>query len=328
MKKRAGIFAAVTAIVVSMTAALGGCAKNGEEQTADDETYVSPLIVSDDDEPSLLTENEYLGASDDADNSVITEGDDSSLSDAEETNYADMYEDEQDDEDDADINDIDVATENTSELYDQSALKGSGEAGYNVSSESYSATKNITINYPRITNWNSDDKSEWNKLFKNEAKLEQKGLGYKDSATMDFDITEMNDTYLSLVTKVDEVINGAPHPYAYCYTYTIDMTTGDRVFLRDLVDVSRLAEVLLSEDGYEIENDDITMKDILDYQYYNGRYTVGTLADDLEYVDMDPKKVQKYGGSLFAQSYIDDGRIVLVFDVSHAMGDYATVIIN
>ena len=31
----------------------------------------------------------------------------------------------------------------------------------------------MTINYPRITNWSSDDRSEWNKLFKNEAKLEQ-----------------------------------------------------------------------------------------------------------------------------------------------------------
>ena len=67
------------------------------------------------------------------------------------------------------------------------------------------------------------------------------------------------------------------------------------------------------------------MEDILDYQYFGGEYTQTKLARDLTFVDMDAKKVQKKGGNIFAQSYIEDGQIVLVFDVSHAMGDYATV---
>ena len=347
VKKRVGILAATSIIAIGMIVSLNGCSKTGEEKVANDDTYESPLIVSDDDEPSLVTENENSGISDDLNADMDTESE-NDLSGEEDIDYADMYADDDDvSDEDIGLSDDDTETpeedtdfpeedsdisdsQNTykSELYNVEMLNGTGDAGYNVSTENYSSTKKVTINYPRITNWSSDDRSEWNKLFKNEAKLEQAGLGYKDSATMDFEITQMNDTYLSIVTTVDEVINGAAHPYAYCYTYNIDMTTGDKVVLKDLVNVSKLAEVLMSGEGYEIENDDITMEDILDYQYFNGKYTVNTLAKDLKYVDMDPKKVQNNGGGLFAQSYIDDGRIVLVFDVSHAMGDYATVIID
>ena len=95
-------------------------------------------------------------------------------------------------------------------------LNGTGEASYKVSRQEYENTKRVTINYPKITGWdNESDKQKWNKIFKKEAKLESKALGFKDSATMDYEVMQMNDTYLSIVMTVDESRDGAPHPNSY-----------------------------------------------------------------------------------------------------------------
>ena len=71
---------------------------------------------------------------------------------------------------------------------------------------------------------------------------------------------------------------------------------------------------------------EITMKDILEFNFIWMEPTEEALAASLTHFDGEP---DDYGtDETTGESYVHDGKVYVIFYVSHAMGDYAVVRID
>ena len=71
---------------------------------------------------------------------------------------------------------------------------------------------------------------------------------------------------------------------------------------------------------------EITMKDILEFNFIWMEPTEEALAASLTHFDGD---VDDYGADeTMGESYVHDGKVYVIFYVSHAMGDYTEVRID
>ena len=71
---------------------------------------------------------------------------------------------------------------------------------------------------------------------------------------------------------------------------------------------------------------EITMKDILEVNFFWMEPTEEALAASLTHFDGD---VDDYGADeTMGESYVHDGKVYVIFYVSHAMGDYTVVRID
>jgi hypothetical protein len=201
---------------------------------------------------------------------------------------------------------------------------------YSIESVDLVKNENVTITYPVISGWeNEEAQDSWNALLKERAESESDLLGNQDSAEMTFEVTEQTADRCSIVVTGWEYFDGSAHPNAYCTSYTIDMTTGDQLYLEDYADVEEIASVLFSESGYKIETDGLTINDILEYNYYSETPDLENLVYNLKGFDKDITELSETETyQFFGNSFLKDGKVVLSFSVNHAMGDYVWVTIE
>lgn len=220
------------------------------------------------------------------------------------------------------------------------------QSDYQIEMVSYKKTDLIDISYPKITGWsNTEKQEEWNTYFENTAKeaagemagdTEEMSLGANDSVMLTYTVQEQTQDILSLTCQGYYNYEGAAHPSAALTSVNINMKTGEKMTFFDFADPDQTAKILFagkedggSAQGYTVLDADgnpsaeITMKDILEFNFIWMEPTEESLAASLAHFDGDP---EDYGtDETTGESYVHDGKVYVIFYVSHAMGDYAVV---
>lgn len=223
------------------------------------------------------------------------------------------------------------------------------QSDYQIEMVSYKKTDLIDISYPKITGWsNTEKQEEWNTYFENTAKeaagemagdTEEMSLGANDSVMLTYTVQEQTRDILSLTCQGYYNYEGAAHPSAALTSVNINMKTGEKMTFFDFADPDQTAKILFagkedggSAQGYTVLDADgnpsaeITMKDILEFNFIWMEPTEESLAASLAHFDGDP---EDYGtDETTGESYVHDGKVYVIFYVSHAMGDYAVVRID
>lgn len=220
------------------------------------------------------------------------------------------------------------------------------QSDYQIEMVSYKKTDLIDISYPKITGWsNTEKQEEWNTYFENTAKeaagemagdTEDVNPGANDSVVLTYTVQEQTKDMLSITCQSYYDYEGAAHPSAALTSVNINMKTGEKMTFSDFADPDETAKILFagkedggSAQGYTVLDADgnpsaeITMKDILEFNFIWMEPTEESLAASLAHFDGDP---EDYGtDETTGESYVHDGKVYVIFYVSHAMGDYAVV---
>ena len=236
-----------------------------------------------------------------------------------------------------------------SESSQKDGTEQEAQSDYQVEMVSYKKTDLIDISYPKITGWSDTEKQDqWNTYFENTAKeaagemagdTEEVNLGENDSVTLKYTVQEQSKDMLSFTCEGYYNYEGAAHPSAALTSVNINMKTGEKMTFSDFADPDETAKVLFAgkenadtAQGYTVLDADgnpsaeITMKDILEFNFIWMEPTEEALAASLSHFDGDP---EDYGtDETTGESYVHDGKVYVIFYVNHAMGDYAVVRID
>lgn len=223
------------------------------------------------------------------------------------------------------------------------------QSDYQIEMVSYKKTDLIDISYPKITGWSDTEKQEeWNTYFENTAKeaagemtgdTEEMNLGASDSVVLTYTVQEQTKDMLSLTCQSYYDYEGSAHPSAALTSVNINMKTGEKMTFSDFADPDETAKILFAgkdntdtAQGYTVldpegnPTTEITMKDILEFNFIWMEPTEEALAASLTHFDGD---VDDYGADeTMGESYVYDGKVYVIFYVSHAMGDYTVVRID
>ena len=214
----------------------------------------------------------------------------------------------------------------TEQLIDVADTEGeSAKASYQINMVNLKKDDLRDINYPQITNWSNEEKQEeWNAVFEQVAKTAVDGLGEKDEVTVKFNVQEQNDKFLSLTCESYYSYDGAAHPSASMVSYNINMQTGEKIKFANMADPKQTATNLFANKKCKVLTDtEVTVKDILEYNFIWMEPTEEALATSLSHFDSD---FSEYGDNeTMGYSYVHDGKVCLIFYVNHAMGDYVVV---
>lgn len=197
---------------------------------------------------------------------------------------------------------------------------------YEVEMESFRKDELCNISYPQISGWENEEKQqEWNVIFENCAQEAVQDIGENDSVDMSFTIEEQTEDFLSLTVTSYYDFEGAAHPSATMKSFNINMKTGEKVTFADMADPKETAELLFNgTEGYQLLGvDELTMQDVLSYNFIWMEPTVEALEGSLSHFDGE---MEEYGeNETMGYSFRRDGKVCLIFYVNHAMGDYVVV---
>ena len=237
----------------------------------------------------------------------------------------------------------------TTDIADGTEAEQEAQSDYQVEMVSYKKTELVDISYPKITGWsNTDKQEEWNNYFETTAKeaagemtgdTEEMSLGANDSVMLTYTVQEQTQDILSLTCQGYYNYEGAAHPSAALTSVNINMKTGEKMTFSDFADPDETAKILFAgkdntdtAQGYTVldpegnPTTEITMKDILEFNFIWMEPTEEALAASLTHFDGD---VDDYGADeTMGESYVHDGKVYVIFYVSHAMGDYTVVRID
>ena len=223
------------------------------------------------------------------------------------------------------------------------------QSDYQIEMVSYKKTDLIDISYPKITGWsNTEKQDEWNTYFENTAKeaagemagdTEEVNPSANDSVVLTYTVQEQTKDMLSITCQSYYNYEGAAHPSAALTSVNINMKTGEKMTFSDFADPDETAKILFAgkdntdiAQGYTVldaegnPTTEITMKDILEFNFIWMEPTEEALAASLTHFDGEP---DDYGtNETTGESYVHDGKVYVIFYVSHAMGDYAVVRID
>lgn len=212
---------------------------------------------------------------------------------------------------------------------DSNGNQAEKDSGYTVEMTEFRRDELCDISYPRISGWSNEEKQqEWNAVFEQCAEEAVQDVGEKDSVTMSFQIEEQTEDFLSVTVSYYYNFEGGAHPSAAMKSFNINMKTGEKVTFADMADPKETAELLFNgTEGYRvIEQEELTMRDILEYNFIWMEPTVEALEASLRHFDGE---TEDYGeNETMGYSFRRDGKVCLIFYVNHAMGDYAVVQLN
>ncbi len=191
------------------------------------------------------------------------------------------------------------------------------EASYQIEEKKLSEGQ-IQISYPQITGLMDEEiQKKWNEIISGHAKRALEDAEEGRSLEVSYEIKTMNDQLLSILIEGRYSSMDESCPARFCYTYNIDMLSGESVRLAYYRDPDELAEALLAGEGYTVEGESgEELKERLSILYG----TTEQLADVLRDFDYGDNR-ETPGGF----SYQENGRTHLCIEVPHALGDCVDV---
>lgn len=205
---------------------------------------------------------------------------------------------------------------------------------YRVSAQKYSsADGNVNISYPQISGlYDSAMQDYYNKLFKSEF------AGYMDGKSTDtlsceYKVTLKTADLLSIVFRCSVYMEGAAHPYAYAFGYTIDLETGGTLVPSAAVDTGNASKNFVSGKSWTLTKsaDGVSKSDVIEYfnQYSASEIKEFITESDVFTVKRSSKGAYSTSGNVACRSYLDgSSSAIFILDVNHALGDYVEVEFN
>lgn len=200
------------------------------------------------------------------------------------------------------------------------------DVSYEVEQQTFRKDDLCDISYPQITGWKLEDKQEeWNRTFEKYIENAIQDIGENDKVDIYFDVEEQSDELLSMTINYYYEMEGGVHPSSAMQSINVNMQTGEKVTFADLADPEKTAQLLFDgTEGYTIiEPPETTMQDILSYNFIWMEPTEEALTKSLTHFDHD---TEDYGeNETMGYSFRWNGKVCLIFYLSHAQGDYAVV---
>jgi len=170
---------------------------------------------------------------------------------------------------------------------------------------------NVKIYYPQIDGMvDLDIQTQINTLLREEGLNDYSNRWNIENLTLevDYSIVYINEKYMSV--KFYGTGDADSYPTNLGYAINIDLSTGDRISLEEIVDIDGFLKILSSGKGYlEIENDFI----LEDYTYQE-------LTKQYQNDDKDELAVPGYNTFYFTAD-----RLGIYIYIPHAFGDYRTI---
>ena len=187
---------------------------------------------------------------------------------------------------------------------------------------------NFDVVYPQLEGWeNTEAQERWNQEFQT-AELQDGVEGSQiedyESYTVKPRIMTQTEDLLSILMEGTYFFKGAAHPYAFAYTYNIDMKTGESYRLPEQSEelVNRISAELLAG-NYTIESEfkEISISDVF-WVDEGDTLDESRIFNELQSCDYDPEFIPT------CYSYWREDKIGIVFSTNHALGDYVIFEVN
>lgn len=205
---------------------------------------------------------------------------------------------------------------------------------YKVSAQKYSSKDGkVNISYPQISGlYDSAMQNYYNNLFKSEF------AGYMDGKSTDtlsceYQVTLKTADLLSIVFRCSVYMEGAAHPYAYAFGYTIDLETGCTLVPSADVDTENASKNFVSGKSWTLTKsaDGVSKSDVIEFfnQYSASEIKEFITESDVFTVKRSSKGTYSTSGNVACRSYLDgSSSAIFILDVNHALGDYVEVEFN
>ena len=157
---------------------------------------------------------------------------------------------------------------------------------------------------------------KWNRIFLGTEERVMDTWDGSGSYEVNYEVKTMTADVLSILMN-GYIYGEEEKPYSFKYTYNIDLNTGDRIRLKDHVDVQRVAENMFSGTGYYVDE-------------ALAPHFVERLSAIYESPDALARSLEGYdytedGSAPYGYSYIADGRVWICMEVPHELGDYIEI---
>ncbi|MDO5382135.1 MAG: RNA polymerase sigma factor [Eubacteriales bacterium] len=194
------------------------------------------------------------------------------------------------------------------------------ETTYQIKNVSKNVGTNITYNYIQIEGWDNPNIDEWNKVLAPESDVS--GLS---SAECNVEILVQNENLLSIKISGSEYYTGAMHPNNYVNIYNINMQTGEKYQLSDIVDIDAYCEKVGNGD-YTTDYKGGVNDSVIDEIYQCSSYAIAgktTTADKFKaLIDSNSNLYMHFKDDFWA---VHDGQVDMYFSVTHAAGDNSCI---
>lgn len=182
-------------------------------------------------------------------------------------------------------------------------------SGYRIVKTNYDKnSKAILVSFPQINGLQDKTKqNKMNKAIKDSALVDLQGdISLYDWYALDYTITWSSNRLLSILFTGNYYSKSAPHPNNSCYTVNIDMNTGNRIFLPDLINA---------------DNDFVKLF-INKAQFVNDYAGIDLTSDELSSLKEDRFNLQ-YNFGKNARFYFSSTGMVFSIDTDHVIGDFS-----
>lgn len=237
-----------------------------------------------------------------------------------------------DDEDGEDVTTT-TTTATTTKKTTTTTAAAKRDNSYKVTAKTYKTKDGkVNVSYPQISGlYDETMQAYYNKLFKSDFADFMKD-GYKDTFENSYQVTYKSKDILSIVFRCSIYTDGAAHPTAYAYAYTIDLETGETLIPSADINVNRAAKNFLSGSWTLTKaSDGVSKSDVIEYfnQYETDDIKEYITETDVFTVSRSKKGVYSTDGSIACRSYLDGSATpIFILDVTHALGDYVEIEFN
>lgn len=190
---------------------------------------------------------------------------------------------------------------------------------YQLTKNVYKA-KNVTVNYPQITNLADDNKQKLlNEIIKNNA-LEGFSKGADDTLTLkiNYSISLESPNFLSIQYYGLSTIKGSAYPTNQFYTTNIDIKNAKKLKLADIIKIDDNFVKSFRNGSYVASEPSNSELKAAVNQYINNISN----EDLIKYFKQaDSRNIKENPSSTY--SYLTNDSIVISLNVPHAIGDHA-----
>ena len=199
--------------------------------------------------------------------------------------------------------------------------------GYSISVITLLRTKNKNVRYLRFSGLGDEAaQKKWNDFYADAAYAAVGKAVSGDEIDDRFQVKTADASLISVYQENEYYFAGAAHPFTDVSTLNIDPETGVLKSLPTECDTAALAKDILAEQGYTITALDGEKSEYLtldEVKNMNGITDEASLTALLNGFDLPAD--EKSGAVPDGWSYWEDGKVNLLFSVSHASGDWVVL---
>ena len=193
------------------------------------------------------------------------------------------------------------------------------ENNYEIQKTSY-VKNNIKIEYPQISGLRDTVRQKTiNDVLKNDAMMLNIYGSEDDKVSLDikYDVKWKGSNLLSVAYSGYGYVKGNAYPNNLFYTTNIDINKGDRLKLKDIVNMDK--RFIEKFRGYKVKDPDVNQATAAAFKYIPQTHSVDDMLKHFKEADAE------FGKSRYTFSYFTKDSIGVSLEVPHAVGDHIEI---